>query len=148
MDERKEISPTLAEFLQVPYYTKMDEEDVVLRIWDYLITKRLFIDHRTIVLDDMIKPVMHPFFYWRDNDCQTEHTIIMVFIVKMHMDPEFIERDVEDRLERIRKKIAVRKIVKFLKTHKKPQYDRNQVWLQYLVEHYSPISIGSKSNEE
>jgi chromatin remodeling complex protein RSC6 len=136
MENPTEISPTLAEFLHVPYFTKMNEEDIIVAMWHYILDHRLLIDFRKIIVDAALKPVLHPYFYWRDNDCKTENTIVMVYIAKMHLDPEFIERDVKERLEKIRKNIAARRIMRFMKMNDQQRYDRNQVWLKYLVDHY------------
>lgn len=136
MNSATEISPTLAEFFKVPYHTKMNEEDIVVGIWNYVIEHKLFIDSRVIVLDDQLRPVVHPYFYWKDNKCKTEDSIVLVYIAKMHIDPEFIERDVQERLLRIKRNIAARKIVKFIRSHMKLTYDQDRVWLKYLVGHY------------
>ena len=111
-----EISPTLAEFFNVPFATKMSEEDIVLALWKYIESNNLLIDGRLILLDALLKPVIHPFFIWEGNDCNTEQSIVMVFIAKMHLDPDFIREDVLFRLDRIKRNIAARKILYFLKS--------------------------------
>lgn len=130
------ISPTLAEFLQVPYWTKMHEEDIVLKIWDYLTRNNLLIDGRQILVTKELSPVLHPHFYWQEEHCSTEQTIIMVFIAKMHLDPIFIQKDVEEHLENLKKKIACRKIVRFLKANRGNGTRKPQLWLKYLANHY------------
>jgi hypothetical protein len=137
MEDPKPISPTLAKFLNVPYHTKLNEEDIICSIWDYLIKKRLFIDGRTLLLDKKILPVFHPPFYWSAQRNQNiEHSIVLFYIAKMHMDPDFIERDRHDRLNKIAKNIAARKIINFLGKNKGKKCTQDQLWIQYLMDHY------------
>ena len=153
MNGPSEISPTLAEFLHVPYWTKMNEEDIILEIWDYMHKRNLFIDSRTILVDKALTPVLHPHFYWQDNECTTENTVILIFIAKMHLDPDFIEKDVNERLTRIKRNMAARKILRYLKTHRRgdDMLPPNQMWLQYLATHYGhndvkDVKDGKESN--
>jgi hypothetical protein len=135
------ISPTLAEFLHVPYHTKMDEEDIVLAIWSYILGNKLFVDNRMLLVDKELQPVFHPPFYYKGYS-NTEDSLIMVFIAKMHMDPDFIKRDIEHRMERIRKNYAATKL-QYWYRRCKSQKDSNgsdgnkaHFWMTYLACHY------------
>jgi len=134
----QEISPTLAEFLKVPFYTKMYEEDIVLMIWEYILKKNLFIDQRMLLLDKNLTPVIHPKFFYGETETHLEHSFVMIYIAKMHQDPAFIERDVRDRLDRIARNIAARKILRFYRKHRggDDNCPPHQLWLRYLVHSY------------
>ncbi len=146
------ISPTLCEFFNLPFYTEMSEEEATIKIWNYILQNKLIIDERVIILDAAIHPVIHPYFIEnhkneRDN-CQNdtyhvEHSIIMVYVAKMHLDPTFIERDIQTRLRRIRMNIAARKILRSYKNknnstsniRKSPNISND--WCQYLAKKYN-----------
>lgn len=132
------ISPTLAEFLRVPYFTKMNEEDIVLHVWRYINERKLFIDFRTLMLDKELTKIFHPRFFYGESETNLEHTFAMIYIAKMHLDPNFIERDVRDRLDRIAKNIAARKILAFFRKHRGGDgtCPPHQLWLRYLVHNY------------
>jgi len=140
MDQTCDISPTLADFLEVPYHTKITEAEAICGIWDYIVHNNLLIDMRTILLDAKLKPLLHPPFYWRHDDSITENSVILLYIAKMHLDPEFILLDRENRLDRIRRNIAARKILdrwRYYNGRKKAQeIEPGVCWLRYLVGHY------------
>ena len=118
--EARIISPTLAEFLNVPYFTKLNEQDIVLALWRYIETHRLLIDDRIIALDKRIGSVVHPEVYWGEvSESPLESSIVMVSIARMHQDPDFIRRDVDRRLKKLREKQAARVISRFLLTARK-----------------------------
>ena len=131
------ISPTLAKFLQVPYYTKMNEEDIVLAIWDYILTNKLFIDNRTLLVDRALQPVFHPPFCYKGY-CEFENLLIMVFIAKMHTDPDFIEKDVAYHMEHIRRNFAATKLQNWYRNCKKRGGGDHEehIWVTYLATHY------------
>lgn len=146
--EEQMISPTLAEFFNVPFFTKMSQEDIVLALWNYIIKNNFLIDDRLILLDKILEPVMHPFFLWKGNNEHIEHTIVMVYIAKMHVDPDFIQQDIDSRLLRIRKNMAARRLLRLL-SYKRSKVSPLEIskdgnidipvvspWVKYLATHY------------
>lgn len=162
------ISPTLAEFFNVPFFTKMSQENIVLALWNYIINNNFLIDDRLVLLDKLLEPVVHPFFLWKgnsDSPDHTENTIVMVYIAKMHVDPEFIQQDIDSRLFRIRKNMIARRLWQsFLKykeqstasSKSNDEIEENDVefngigriptmglrpspWVKYLATHYGII---------
>jgi hypothetical protein len=142
------ISPTLAEFFNLPYNTKMTEESIIISLWHYITQNNLLIDNRLIILDAMLKPVIHPFFLWKGNtDSDLEQSIVMMFIAKMHTDPEFVQQDVDFRLDRIKRNIASRKITRFFRRYCGNLHEKlwepptghmvTKSWLHYLAVHYN-----------
>jgi hypothetical protein len=108
------ISPTLAEFFNVPYHTQLDENDVTLALWHYMMNNNLIIDNRVIILDKMLMPIIHPPFCYRgEYNPHLESSIVMYFVARMHLDPVFIQQDIDYRLESLSKKLAARRILHF-----------------------------------
>jgi hypothetical protein len=150
------ISPTLAEFLNVPYFTKMSEEDIIVSIWHYITENRLLLDDRLIMLDQKLNAVIHPEACWENEECHMESAIIMIFIAKMHLDPRFIEKDVQWRLKKLRQKRAARVLLKFMKRKKygdggeecgdDGHVESSRVqWLNFLVDKYGHPKSGTES---
>src|SRR6478609_1717239 len=138
---KKPISPTLANFLGVPYFTKMNEEEIVISLWHYILDHRLLHDERLLLLDKKLEPVVHPGVYWGDSESFTESSIVMIFVAKMHQDSAFIDRDVERRLQKLKEQRAARTIVKFLREHcnvNKSQHvlPNNGTWVSFLANKY------------
>lgn len=143
---KQSISPTLAEFFNVSFQTKMTEEDVVTSLWHYIILNNRYIDERYIILDKYLSKVIHPEFIYDFSNSTTEKGLVLVYIAKMHIDPIFILKDKMHRLERIKRDIAARKIQKFFKTYCLDIHDAlwkppngkmiNFLWVEYLAKIY------------
>lgn len=140
------ISPTLAKFLKVSYHTKMSEEDIVLSIWNYILSKNLFIDNRMLMVDHALQPVLHPPFFYRGY-CETEDSLIMLFIAKMHIDPDFIDKDIAYHMQHIRRNFAATVIQNWYRSCKSGKSEGGDssesdgvngehIWVAYLASHY------------
>lgn len=147
--EACEISPTLCEFFNVPFHTRMSEEDVTLKIWSYIQNNRLLIDNRKILLNSALLPVIHPPCI-KQEKCDTENSLVMIYVAKMHMDPTFIEQDLHYRLDRIRKNILARKIFYFYRLNKNKRVQKSDTptrsWCSYIATHFG--NFKSISDEE
>ena len=103
------------------------------------------------MIDKTLEPVMHPFFLWKGNNEHIEHTIVMVYIAKMHIDPDFIQQDIDSRLLRIRKNMTARRLLRFFPYKRYGVCEKSSLdvlencnvdipvvspWVKYLATHY------------
>ena len=109
------ITPTLSQFLGLPYYTKITQQFALDFIWNYIYQRKLFIDFRTLILDSSLKSLFFPAFLNETYPCiSLEHRYIIVYDrLCIHFTEQYIQQDVNFRLELIKKNLAAYTIQRF-----------------------------------